>query len=104
MIGLAEKTREEVSGSKAELRRKKFRHGFWSETLVEMNKKTDRFRNISPSEYAWIGAGSGIRGIGLNLVVAKTYGRAEVYIDRGNKEENKEIFDRLLKHLSLIHI
>ena len=98
MIGLAEKTREEVSGSKAEIRRKKFRHDFWSETLIEMNKKTDRFRNISPSEYAWIGAGSGIRGIGFNLVVAKTYGRAEVYIDRGNKEENKEIFDRLLKH------
>lgn len=95
MIGLAEKTREEVTGSKADARRKKFRREFWTEALEALNKKTTRFQNISPSSYAWIGASSGVRGIGFNLVVAKSYGRAEVYIDRRHKEENKELFDIL---------
>lgn len=52
-------------------------------------------QNISPGIYNWIGAGSGVRGAGLNFSVTKSYGRAELYIDRGSKEENEFIFDEL---------
>ena len=39
--------------------------------------------------------GSGVRGVGFNFVAGRAYGRAELYIDRGDKEENKFIFDQL---------
>ena len=31
----------------------------------------------------------------MNFAVSYSYGRAELYIDRGDKDENKWIFDRL---------
>jgi hypothetical protein len=37
-----------------------------------------------------------VRGVGFNFSATKTYGRAELYIDRGEREENLFIFDSLL--------
>jgi len=62
-----------------------------------MNKKSTLYQNISPSKYHWIGAGSGLRGVGYNFVVSKKYGRVEVYIDHGDQEVNKYIFDEIQK-------
>ena len=36
-----------------------------------------------------------MRGVGFNFAAGRAYGRAELYIDRGDKEENKFIFDLL---------
>jgi hypothetical protein len=53
--------------------------------------------HITPGQYSWIGASSGIRGLGFNYVVTKTDCGAELYIDRGKtcEEENEVIFDQL---------
>ena len=67
-----------------------------------MNTKSSLYQNINTSAYPWIGACSGVRGLGLNFVTTKSYGRAELYIDRGNKEENKFIYDELLKNKNQI--
>jgi hypothetical protein len=40
----------------------------------------------------------GIRGLGLNLVVKQRKSHAELYIDRGEHDENKSIFDQLKVH------
>lgn len=95
MIGLAEKAKEEVIGAEAQAERHGMRLRFWTKLLEVMNQKNDTFSNISPQRQNWISAGSGMRGIGLNFSATKTYGRAEIYIDRGDHDENKLIFDTL---------
>ncbi len=94
-IGLAEKAQDEVSGATQEKNRHRVRREFWTSVISEMNKKGVLYQNISPGVAAWIGAGSGISGIGFNFSAGRAYGRAEIYIDRGNKEENEFIFNWL---------
>ena len=72
-----------------------FREKFWTQFLTEINKKNSLFANISPSTDNWIGIGMGRGGFNLNLVISKRYARAEIYINRGEMEENKKAFDSL---------
>lgn len=60
--------------------------------------------HITPGQYSWIGASSGIRGLGFNYAVTKTDCGAELYIDRGKdcEEENEAIFDQLYRSKSEI--
>ena len=71
------------------------REKFWIQFLEEVNKKNQLFSNISPSTDAWIGIGMGRGGFNLNLVISRRYARAEIYINRGNIEENKKAFGLL---------
>ncbi|MGB7291038.1 MAG: DUF4268 domain-containing protein [Thermodesulfobacteriota bacterium] len=72
-----------------------FREKFWTQFLVEINKKNSLFVNISPSTDNWIGIGMGRSGFNLSLVISKKYARAEIYINRGDIKENKKAFDHL---------
>ena len=59
-----------------------------------MNKSNSSlYQNISTSKYHWIGASSGLRGVGFNFSITTKHARAEVYIDTGVFEDNKRIFD-----------
>lgn len=80
--------------------RGKARYKFWSLFLERSKKKTNMFNNISPRIYAYLGTSSGLRGVNYNCVVNKGVAASEVYIDRGKDapNENKEIFDLLIKH------
>jgi hypothetical protein len=77
------------------------RHGlrrkFWTELLKIAKSKTTLHSNISPGDDGWIATGLGIRGLSWNYVIGMHDSRVELYIDRGNAEENKAIFDRLLQ-------
>lgn len=97
-----------IAGPSAEVReagatRKKISEGqslyrrFWTSFLERAQKRLKLFSNISPSDYHWIGASSGVRGLSFNHTVWKRGGGAELYIDRGSNgaEENKRIFDTL---------
>lgn len=95
MIGLAEKARDEVEGVETEQRRHGVRRRFWTQLIRAMNAKSQLYQNISPGAQSWISAGSGTRGVGLNFAATQWYGRAELYIDRGDKAENEAIFDQL---------
>lgn len=71
----------------------------WWVQLIERSAKVNRLHaHITPSEYSWIGASSGIRGLGLNYVITQNDCGAELYIDRGKdaEDENKSIFDQLV--------
>lgn len=98
MIGMAEKAQEDISSQTESNQLQIIRKEFWSKLIPVMNTKSSLYQNINTSAYHWIGAGSGVRGLGLNFATTKSYGRAELYIDRGNKEENKFIYDELLKN------
>ena len=98
MIGMAEKAQEDISSQTQSNQLQIIRKEFWTKLLPVMNSKSSLYQNINTSAYHWIGAGSGVRGLGLNFVATKSYGRAELYIDRGDKEENKFVFDELEKN------
>ncbi|GGI56113.1 DUF4268 domain-containing protein [Winogradskyella haliclonae] len=97
-IKMAEKTQDDISAQEELKSRHIVRIKFWTQLIKAMNQKSKLYQNISPGKYNWIGAGSGVRGVGFNFAASKNYGRAELYIDRGDKEENEFVFNELLKH------
>lgn len=99
-ISMAEKTQENINSQKEIKQRHIVRRKFWIKVLSAMNKKSDLFQNISPNIYHWIGAGSGVRGVGFNFSATKSECRSELYIDRGEKSENEFVFDQLNKNKS----
>ncbi len=94
-IRMAEKAQEEQNTQDELKARHKLRLEYWGLLIHKFNNKSNLFSNISPSKDAWISAGSGISGVGLNFVVSKNYARTEVYMSRSVAEENKFIFDKL---------
>ena len=73
----------------------------WWTMLIERSAKVNKLHaHITPGEYSWIGASSGIRGLNLNYVVTQDECAAELYVDRGkdSEDENKAIFDQLHVH------
>ncbi|MHC2584188.1 DUF4268 domain-containing protein [Bradyrhizobium diazoefficiens] len=96
IIGLATKSLDEVEAANEEKNRHKVRRQFWAELLKSAAVRTPRFQNISPGKQHWINAGSGVRGVPYQFVAGQSYARVELYIDRGDKIENKAIFDELL--------
>jgi hypothetical protein len=95
LIGLAGKAIEEIEEAEAEQRRHRIRREFWAKVIDAMAERSELYRNISAGTQSWISAGTGVRGIGLNFSATKNHARAELYIDRGDRDENKRIFDAL---------
>ena len=87
---------KEQVGRKKRAERYDVRLKFWEGLVAIARNKHTRHANIKPGSYHWLGASSGIRGLGYNYVIVQEYGIAELYIDRGDAIENKRIFDRLL--------
>ena len=85
-------------------REKKERYGlrkeFWTITLNKLRNKTNLFNAVSPSEYAYVSAGSGKRGIQYTMWVTQDESRVTLYIDRGkdSDEENLSILNKLKEH------
>lgn len=87
---------KEAGRAKQELaERYDIRKQWWSQLVALPGAKPHA--HITPGQYSWIGASSGVRGLGFNYVVTKTNCGAELYIDRGKtcEEENEAIFDQL---------
>lgn len=95
MIGIAEKALDEIEGVTEEKNRHKIRREFWIEVIQAMMNKSNLFQNVSSGVKGWISAGSGVRSVYFNFVAGKTFGRAELYIDLRDKDENKFVFDQL---------
>lgn len=95
IVGPSRET-QEVGKTKKELaERYGIRKRWWTQ-LVERSAKVSKLHaHITPGEYAWIGTSSGISGLNFNYVVIQDASSAELYIDRGQAEENKSIFDQL---------
>ncbi|EDL59264.1 DUF4268 domain-containing protein [Gimesia maris] len=96
-VQVREKERRE---RKDRAERYSIRKRFWSKLLEYANTQTDLHSNISPSEYHWIGTGSGVRGLAYTYKVTQHTSIVDLYIDRGAgcKAENKKIFDTLYSH------
>ncbi|MHB8963874.1 MAG: DUF4268 domain-containing protein, partial [Saccharofermentanales bacterium] len=95
LIKLANKKQEELIISEKNKNRYTVRQMFWTRLLEKMNEQSTLFKNISPSKDNWITCGSGHSGIGYGFVITGNFSRVELWINKGPKEENKEIFDRI---------
>lgn len=84
---------QKVRKKRAEISEVRLR--FWEGLIAMARDQKTRHANIKPGTYHWLGASSGIRGLGFNYVIGTENGSVELYIDRGDVTENKEIFDTL---------
>lgn len=93
-VQIREKERRE---RKDRAERYTIRKRYWSQLLEYANTKTDLHSNISPSEYHWLGTGSGVRGLAYTYKLTQHASIVDLYIDRGAgcEAENKQIFDTL---------
>jgi len=87
---------KQVGAQKKELaERHILRLEFWKQLLEKVKTRTQLHAGISPSTENWISTGAGKSGLGYNYVLRKTDARVELYIDRGEADANKRIFDQL---------
>ncbi len=68
---------------------------FWTKFLQRMKAELPVYKNISPSKDNWIGTTLGKSGLNYNFVVRMDDCRVELYIDLGDLNRNKEIYDKL---------
>ncbi len=95
VISMAKKSREEVGAQEQNKERHALQLKFWKLYLKEINKVTNLYQNVSPSRGNWIGGGSGMSYVGYNSIATRNYIRIELYINSGDKNNNKVIFDSL---------
>jgi hypothetical protein len=86
---------KEQQGRRQRAERYDIRQKFWEGVVAIAREHQTRHANIKPGHYGWIGASSGVRGLNLNYVIGQEQGAVELYIDRGDGTENKQIFDTL---------
>ena len=90
------KESKKIGGAKKEFARSHtVRMEFWTQFIEESNKANTILKNNKPGIDAWIGSALGFSGVSMNFVVSKNYARTEIYINRGDQDENKVIFDKL---------
>lgn len=87
---------KEQQGRRKRAERYDVRLRFWEGLIALARERRTRHANIKPGSYQWLGASSGLRGLGFNYVIVQEHGVTELYIDRGEAGENKRIFDALL--------
>lgn len=81
-----------------EVERYQVRRRFWAGLIEQARVRGTSHGNLTPPRYGWVGTGSGTSGIAFNYVIWQHSGAAELYIDRGDRDENKRIFDELAAH------
>jgi hypothetical protein len=93
---------KEQQGRRQRAERYDIRLKFWEGLVAIARERRTRHANIKPGTYHWLGASSGVRGLGFNYVVVQEHGVAELYIDRGEAAENKRLFDSMLANKDAI--
>lgn len=86
---------KEQVGRKKRAERYDVRLKFWEGLVGVARARKTRHANIKPGANGWLGASSGIRGLGFVFSIVQEYGVAESYIDRGEAVENKGLFDQI---------
>lgn len=71
---------------------------FWKQLLERARSRTQLHARIAPGTENWISAGAGMSGLGYNYSIRMDDAQVELYIDRGDAEQNKLFFDALHAH------
>jgi len=71
---------------------------FWEGLLARAGAKTQLHSGSKPGDHHWISAGSGLRGLTYGYIILQHEAAVSLYIDRGEVQANKRIFDELHSH------
>lgn len=75
---------------------------FWTQFLERAKERTNLFANRKPKSSNSMGISSGLTGVRINPTANSNDTRTEIYIDNGNYDWNKNLFDYLYQHKSEI--
>ena len=95
LIKMADKTKEAQSVKEANKGIDELRRKYWTALLEKFNTISKQFQNVNPSTDHWLSGGSGVSGIPFSFVATKNYASVEININKGDRETNKAIYDRL---------
>lgn len=103
IISMASKTQDEIDAQESSKNRHQVRQEFWSKLLPRLKGKTIIFQNTSPTKDHWLSAGgTNISSVRYNMVITKNYVGVQFEFGRSDKDENKRLFDELIKYKSEI--
>lgn len=71
---------------------------FWKQLLERARARTQLHARIAPGTENWISTGAGRSGLNYNYAIRMDDAQVELYIDRGDAEQNKQIYDALHEH------
>lgn len=98
MIGISDKQEEQQTAQRSLAGAKQYRKEFWLLFLEAMQASTCRlYDRVSPTTDHWLSAGTGLGGVRYTAVFCKDFMRLEIGISRGDRAENKAVFDTLLQ-------
>ncbi len=80
------------------------RMNFWARLLETSKSRTQLGVNRSPTKDHWLSVSTGRSGIGFNYLIMKDGAAVDLYIDVGDKEKNKAIFDALYSQKETIEL
>lgn len=87
---------KQIGGQKKELaERHVLRLEFWAQLLERAREHTRLHAGRSPGKDHWLSTGAGKAGLGFNYVIRTHDAQVELYIDTGDADANKAIFDEL---------
>ncbi len=98
IIRMANKNKEELNSEEALKTRYKIRLAFWEQFLQRLNSESNLGRNLRPTKKGWLGIAVGLSGINICPVVTRESAKVELYINRGEREENEFVFDLLSQY------
>lgn len=98
-IKIATKAQSESQNAEASKIRSLSRHAFWSEFIDYSKTHNGLYASSAGTSDSWLGKSiKGIPGVNINICIHNSFTRAEVYINSGEKIENKQVFDMMLAH------
>ncbi len=99
LFTVVKKPNADIKQIGAEKKKSAHRHvlhrAFWEQFIAKINKKSSICQNINPAKSSWLTVALGISGMQMFLVTTNQHARSEIYIDSGNKDKNKKIYDML---------
>lgn len=96
LAGPDEETKQVGETKKDWSERHQLRLEFWTELVERVReRKIALFANIKPSRDHWLSTGAGRGGVVYSYLIWKDGAGIELYIDTGNYDTNKVIFDAL---------
>jgi len=98
IVGPSAEVKEAAADKQEVAERHDLRRAWWAALLERAKLRSRLHAHLLPPTAGYVGTSSGAPGLYLNYVVWKDTGRVELYIDKGDVTQNKNVFDTLQSH------